>query len=91
MSKIIYRLKEARKLNGLTLREASKKLREERDFHISHEGLRKYEKGEVKMDSTKLIMFANFYKVPVDYLMPNPNRPKVKLGKIHFHKIKKGY
>ena len=86
--KTVYRLKEARKMAGLTLRSAAKKLWEQKGFDISHEGLRKYEKGEIKMNSTKLIMFANFYKVSVDYLIPSEHRPEIKFGKIHSCKLK---
>lgn len=86
-----YRLKEARKLRGLTIREAAKKLSEEQGINITYQALHKWEKGEVSLDSTKLIKLANLYKVTVDYLMPSPHRPKIEFGKIHFHKIKKGY
>jgi transcriptional regulator with XRE-family HTH domain len=84
-----YRLKQARKMKGLTLREAAKQLFDSCGWTLSHEGLRKYENGEVKMDSEKLIKFANFYKVSVDYLIESPHRPKVTLGKIRFFKQSK--
>ena len=83
------RLKQARKMRGLTLREAAKQLFDSCGWTLSHEGLRKYENGEVKMDSEKLIKFANFYKVTVDYLIETTNRPKVVLGEVRFFKLTK--
>ncbi len=79
---MIYRLKEARVMNGKSIRDAAKEL------NMSHEGLRKYEKGLIKMDSERLIKFANFYKVPIDYLIPK-ERPKIEIGEIHICKIPK--
>ena len=77
-----YRLKQARQMAGLTLREAAKGL------GLSFQYLGKIEKEGCKMDSTKLIKFANFYKVSVDYLMPN-DRPEIVLTDIKmFCKIK---
>lgn len=73
---MIYRIKQARKMAGLTLREAAKGL------GITFQYLDKIEKNGCKMDSTKLIKFANFYGVTVDYLIPDPNRPKVELTDI---------
>ena len=81
--RIIYRLKEARKLNGLTLREAASAL------EISFQYLDKIEKKGCYMDSEKLIKYANFYNVKIDYLIPNNNRPKVEFGKIKFFKFSK--
>ncbi len=85
---IIYRLKEARKMSGLTLRVAAKKLSEEQGINISFQRLSTIENNGCKMDSTKLIKFANFYKVPVDYLIPDPDRPKIELTDIKFFKLK---
>ncbi len=70
------RLKEARKLNGLTLREAAKGL------GFSYQYLHKIEEKGVKADSEMLIKFSKFYNVTIDYLIPNPNRPKVELTNI---------
>ncbi|MFA7307640.1 MAG: helix-turn-helix transcriptional regulator [Hyphomicrobium sp.] len=78
-----YKLKEARKMKGESLREASKGMGK------SHEWLNKHENGKLKMDSELLIMFAKYYGVTVDYLMPNPNRPKIVLGEVEFHKYTK--
>lgn len=83
MENTIYRLKQARKMAGLTLRKASKGL------GFSFQYLGKIEKEGCQMDSTALIKFANFYKVSVDYLMPNPNRPEVILTDVKFFKLKK--
>ncbi len=79
---MIFRLKEARKLKGLSLKEAAKGLNK------TEKWLRKFEKGELGMDSEHLIIFAKFYGVSTDYLVPNPNRPKIELTNIHFHKSK---
>ena len=81
--KIIYRLREARKMKGLSLRKASEL------FGKSHEWLNKYEKGLLPMSSEKLIMFANVYGVSPDYLMPNENRPKIELTDVRFFKMPK--
>ena len=78
-----YRLLEARKMAGLTLREAAKGL------EMTFQYLGKIEKEGCAMDSTKLIKFANFYKVSVDYLMPNPHRPKIELTDVKFFKFTK--
>lgn len=79
---MVYRLKQARIMSGLSLRDAAKKL------GMSHEGLRKYEKGLIKMGSEKLIRFANFYKVTLDYLIPK-KRPEIKFGEFHICKLPK--
>lgn len=78
--KIIYRLKEARKLKGLSLREAGAGL------GISHESVHRFEKGSLKVDNERLIQFANFYGVTLDYLIPK-ERPKVEFGEITFFKV----
>lgn len=76
--KPIYRLKQARKMAGLTLREAAKGL------GMTFQHLDKIEKEGCRMDSAKLIKFANFYKVSIDYLMPSPHRPEIELTNIKF-------
>lgn len=76
------RLKEARKMSGLTLREAAKGL------GFSHQYLHKIEKDGLKADSETLIKFSKFYKVTIDFLIQNPNRPKVELTNIRFFKSK---
>lgn len=80
MEPIIYRLKEARTMKGQSLRQAAKGLQ------MSHTNLDKWEKGLIGMDSTNLIMFANYYGVTVDYLVTNPHRPTVVLTDVRFFK-----
>ena len=65
------RLKQARKGKGLSLREAAK------GMNLSHESVSKFEKGTLKLDSTRLIQFANLYGVAVDYLLPSESRSTV--------------
>lgn len=74
---MIYRLKQARKLSGLTLIEAAKGL------GFSYQYLHKIEEKGVKADSEMLIKFAKFYNVTIDYLNPI-NKPKVELTDIKF-------
>lgn len=78
-----FRIKEARIMKGLSLREAAHGLGK------SHEWLRKFERGDYEMDSTKLIMFANLYGVTTDYLVDRPDRIKVELSNIRFCKMPK--
>lgn len=85
-----YRLKEARTLKGLTLRQASVGLREN-GVMWSYQYLGKIENKGVRMDSKLLIKVANFYGVAIDYLIPNPNRPKVEFTEIHFCKMKNNF
>lgn len=80
---MMNRLKNARKMKGLSLREAAKGL------GISHEGLRKFENGKIKIDSSLLVKFAKFYNVKPDYIVISNGRPVVELGKLHFHRISK--
>ncbi len=79
---VVYRLKQARKMAGLTLRDAAEGL------GMTFQRLNKIENDGCKMDSEKLIKFANFYKVPVDFLIPNPDRPKIELTDVRFFKLK---
>ena len=83
-----FRLKQARKMKGLSLREAAFGLTAA-GFNLSHQGLKKYEDGEIKIDSKKLIAFANFYGVTTDYLVPKEKK-EVVLTNIKFHK-NRGY
>lgn len=78
MEKIKYRLKEARKLKGMSLQEAATQL------GFSRQYLNKIELNGCALDSEQLIKFANIYGVKIDYLIPNPNRPKVELTDIKF-------
>jgi len=81
-NKIIFRLREARKLKGMSLREAANGL------DMSHEALRKYEHGDIGIDSEKLGKFAKFYGVTQEFLVPHKNRPKVEFGEIYVSKIR---
>ncbi len=90
-SSLVYRLKEARILRGLTLREAVKGLLETQGIDISFQYLGKIEKKGCKMDSSRLILFANFYGVTVDYLIPDPERKKVEFGEVRFFKFTTPY
>lgn len=77
------RLKEARLLKGLSLREAAKGLEiSYRDLQVAEMG----KKTKIEFGSETLIKFARFYGVTIDYLMPNPDRPKIELTNIKFCK-----
>lgn len=73
-----YRLREARTMKGLSLREAAKGL------GVSAQYLCNLENKGARFDSKQLIQYANFYGVTVDYLVPNPHRPKIEFGEIKF-------
>ena len=72
----------------MTLREAVKKLYQEQGIDISFQYLYKIEKEGCSMDSERLIKFANFYKVTIDFLVPNEHRPKIELTDVKFFKFK---
>lgn len=78
MEKIKYRLKEARLMKGVSLQTAADA------FGFSRQYLNKIELNGCNLDSEQLIKFANFYGVKIDYLIPNPHRPKVELANIKF-------
>jgi transcriptional regulator with XRE-family HTH domain len=73
---MILRLKQARQMAGLTLRDAAKGL------GFSFQYLNKIEKDGCKLDSSTLIKFANYYKVTVEYLLRTG--PEVELTNIKF-------
>lgn len=79
---MIYRLKQARKMKGQSLREAAKGL------GMSHEGLNKFERGKLKINSKKLIEFSKYYDVSVDYLSAQPSRSKIELSNVQFFDFK---
>lgn len=58
------RLKQARTLSGLSLREAADKM------GLSHNSISKFERGELKIDSARLRQFATAYGVTMDYMIP---------------------
>ena len=72
------RIKSARKMACLSLREAALKV------GITAQAIHKYELGKTKTDVAILIKFSNAYGVPVDYflrkLLP------IEMEQIHFHK-----
>lgn len=74
------RLLQARKRAGLSLREAATLV------GISHEAISKFEKGKLKLDSHKLIQFANAYKTTVDSLILKDKEP-VELGEIIWFRV----
>ena len=67
----------------MTVREAAKGL------GMTFQYLNKIENHGCKMDSGKLIKFANFYEVSIDYLAPNPNRSEIVLTDVRFFKLPK--
>lgn len=64
-----YRLKAARKMNGLSLQELSEKLDKN---SVSKQSLSKYEQGKMKPDSAMVIALANALDVSVDYFYSEP-------------------
>jgi transcriptional regulator with XRE-family HTH domain len=73
------RLKSARKLKGLSLREASTLV------GVSHEQISKYEKGIDNVSSEMLCKMAKAYGVNVDYFYQKTI--DLKFGKIYYHNM----
>lgn len=74
-----YRIKSARMLAGLSLRELSDAL----NGLVSHNAISKYEKGEMMPDSKLLIALSNILNVKTDYFL----RPQtVEISNIEFRK-----
>lgn len=83
-------LKRLRKIAGLSLRDAAKGLTEQSlHLSLSHEALRRYENGEIGMNSERLIQFANFYKTSVDNILRKENGIKIEFGEIRWFKMPK--
>ena len=79
---IAKRIKSARTLAGLSLRELSDKM----DGIVSHNAITKYEKGLMMPDSKVLLALANALKVKVDYFF----RPyTIEIDNIEFRKKSK--
>ena len=86
------RLKSARQLAGLSLRELSSKLVPE----LSYQAISNYEKGIRKPDSSIIVAFAEALNVPIDYFFRSSRinlanvefRKKSKLGKKNIERIK---
>ena len=72
----IERLKSARRLNGLSLRDAAKL------FSKSHEWVNKLEQGKFEINSELLCEISNVYKLPIDYF--SKGRIKVELTNVKF-------
>lgn len=75
---MIYHLKQARILSGLTLREAGKKM------NLSHNSIHKMEQGKIPVDSARLQQFATAYGVTMDYMIPK--KRKLEFGEITWFK-----
>lgn len=86
------RLKSARLLSGLSLRELADKL----TIALSAQALNLYEKGRRKPDSSIIVAFSEALQVPIDYFFRDSNikleniefRKKFKLGKKIIQQIK---
>lgn len=68
------KIKSARVMAGLSLREAAKLL------GMSHQTIHNYESGKIEPDSNILSQFATAYNVKIDYFF----RKDVEFGKIHW-------
>lgn len=66
------RLRKLRKQKGLTLEELAKELQEKENLKIVPNGLGKYERGEREPRRETWIKLADYYNVPVAYLMGLP-------------------
>ena len=69
------KIKSARVMAGLSLRESAKLL------GVSHQTIHKYETGNIEADSNMLSNFAKAYNVKIDYFF----RKDVELGQIHWY------
>lgn len=67
------RLRQVRKSKGLTLEELAKELQEKENLKIVPNGLGKYEREEREPRRETWIKLANYYDVPVSYLMGLPD------------------
>lgn len=65
---MMNRLKELRQKNNLTLKELSEQL-SKRNVKISADALAKYERGDREPKIDKWNQLAEFYGVPISYLM----------------------
>lgn len=60
------KLREARKIKGLTLKEVAE------DVGISEDLIGKYERGERNLKIETSIKLADYYSVPIEYLVEVP-------------------
>lgn len=67
------RLRQLRKQRGLTLEELAKELQEKENLKIVPNGLGKYEREEREPRRETWLKLANYYNVPVSYLMGLPD------------------
>ena len=67
------KLRQVRKQKGLTLEELAKELQEKENLKIVPNGLGKYERGEREPKRETWIKLADYYDVPVAYLMGLPD------------------
>jgi transcriptional regulator with XRE-family HTH domain len=67
------RLRQVRKQRGLTLEELAKELQEKENLKIVPNGLGKYEREEREPRRETWIKLADYYDVPVAYLMGLPS------------------
>lgn len=72
----VPKLKEARLLNGKTIRDAAK------DLGISKSQLHNYEKGISKFDVDLLVRIKSYYNVSDQFL--NPKKAELTFGKIQW-------
>lgn len=79
------RLRRARLMRGLTLREMAERLAES-GTQLSHAAYQKYEKGLMGPDSTVLLALARFFNVDAGYFF---RQKSVALGNIEFRKLTK--
>ena len=77
---VSYRIKNARKLNGLSQQEVAD------EVGVSKQMISKYEKGLSIPDSSKLIKLARLFDLKVDYFFRSN---KVELGEVNFRKKSK--
>jgi Zn-dependent peptidase ImmA (M78 family)/DNA-binding XRE family transcriptional regulator len=79
------RLRRARLMRGLTLRDMAERLAES-GTQLSHAAYQKYEKGLMGPDSTVLLALARFFNVDPGYFF---RQKSVALGNIEFRKLTK--
>lgn len=74
---VAYRIRNARKLNGLSLQEVADEL------HVSKQMISKYESGASIPNSAKLIKLSKLFELKIDYFF---NAFKVELSEVNFRK-----
>ena len=74
------RLRQARTMAGLSLRELSQQI----DHSVSHAALAKYEKGEMMPDSSTLVKLSRALDQRPDFFIRSPT---VELGNVRFRKM----